>query len=148
MIIRRDKPDNDRVVPLSPNLTEALKTYLPQRGETETDHLLIFHQQVIRKTLVGRRLRHYGRQIKVEVSPHRLRHTLATRLLNQGMPITSIQKLLGHEGLDTTNDETVRQDYERAHTRLQPATSLAEEFFGAATQEVEPQPVTAEANFV
>ena len=154
LTIRRAKPDNDRVVPLSPNLIEALKTYLPQRGETKTDHLLIFHQQVIRKTLVGRRLRHYGRQIKVEVSPHRLRHTLATRLLNQGMPITSIQKLLGHEGLDTTliyarvNDETVRQDYERAHTRLQPATSLAEEFFGAATQEVEPQPVVVEANCV
>jgi len=154
MIIRRAKPDNDRVVPLSPNLLEALKAYLPQRGETETDHLLIFRRQVINKTLVGRRLRRRGRQIKVEVSPHRLRHTLATRLLNQGMPITSIQKLLGHEGLDTTliyarvNDKTVQRDYERAYIRLQPATSLAEEFFGAPTQEVEPQPVAVEANCV
>ena len=154
MIIRRAKPDNDRVVPLSPNLLEALKAYLPQRGETETDHLLVFRRQVINKTLVGRRLRRYGRQIKVEVSPHRLRHTLATRLLNQGMPITSIQKLLGHEGLDTTliyarvNDKTVQRDYERAYVRLQPATSLAEEFFGVPTQEVEPQPVAVEANCV
>ena len=37
-----------------------------------------------------------------DVSPQRLRHTLATRLLNAGMDITRIQKLLGHKHRDTT----------------------------------------------
>ncbi|MEA3340354.1 MAG: hypothetical protein U9R15_10345 [Chloroflexota bacterium] len=44
------------------------------------------------------------------------------------------------------NDETVQRDYERAYVRLQPATSLAEEFFGTPTQEVEPQLVAVETN--
>jgi len=88
------------------------------------------------------------------VSPHRLRHTLATRLLNGGMSITSLQRLLGHEKLETTliyarvHNETVRRDYERAQARLTPASSLADEFFNAPAQIVEPQPVTIEVNCV
>lgn len=154
LTIRRAKPDNDRVVPFSLNLLKALKAYLPQRGQAETDHLLIFRQQVIKKTLIGDRLRDYGRQIKVEVSPHRLRHTIATRLLNQGMPVTSIQHLLGHDRLDTTmrysrvHNETVQRDYERAYVRLLPTSSLAEDFFGVPAQVTEPQPITAEENCV
>ena len=56
----------------------------------------------------------------VKVSPHRLRHTLATRLVNAGMEITSIQKLLGHEKLTTTmiyaqvHNATVEQHFHRA----------------------------------
>lgn len=52
------------------------------------------------------------------VTPHRLRHTRATRLLNAGMPVTSVQALLGHENLATTMgyaqlyDDTVRKDYQ------------------------------------
>jgi site-specific recombinase XerD len=154
LMIRHAKPDCDRVVPLSSNLHEALKAYLPQRGEAETNHLSIFRQRVIKKTLIGDRLRRYGRQIKLEVSTHRLRHTLATRLLNQGMPVTSIQRLLGHDRLDTTmiyarvHNETVQRDYERAYERLMPASSLAEELFGAPTRVAEPQPVAVEENCV
>jgi site-specific recombinase XerD len=54
------------------------------------------------------------------LTAHRLRHTLATRLLNAGMDITGIQKLLGHEYLVTTQiyariaDRTVQTDYYRA----------------------------------
>ena len=137
-----------------PLLLKVLKAYLPQRGEAKTDHLLIFRRQVIKKTLIGDRLRDYGRQIKVEVSPHRLRHTIATRLLNQGMPVTSIQHLLGHDRLDTTmrysrvHNETVQRDYERAYDRLLPTSSLAEDFFGTPAHVTEPQPVTAEENCV
>lgn len=53
-------------------------------------------------------------------SAHRLRHTFATRLLNAGMDITRIQKLLGHQHLNTTliyarvSDATVEADYRRA----------------------------------
>ena len=59
------------------------------------------------------------------VTPHRLRHTLATRLLNCGMEITRIQKLLGHEHLDTTLiyarvlDTTVEADYRRAMRQIE-----------------------------
>ena len=50
-----------------------------------------------------RRLAWYGQQAAlVDVTPHRLRHTFATRLLNRGMPIHSLKKLLGHQHIDTT----------------------------------------------
>jgi site-specific recombinase XerD len=149
LVVRHGKSDRDRTVPLSPNLLTVLKTYLPVRGKAQTDHLLIYREQSINPSLIDGRLRRYGRQAQVQVSAHRLRHTLATRLLNEGMPITSLQRLLGHKTLNTTllyarvHNETVRRDYEHAHARLMPASLLADEFFGAPVKEAEPQPITA-----
>ncbi len=150
LIVRQGKENRDRTVPISPTLLVALRTYLPLRGQAQTDHLLIYCQQAINADMIWKRLHRYGQQAQVAVSPHRLRHTLATRLLNEGMPITSLQRLLGHEKLDTTliyarvHNETVRRDYERAFARLTPAPPLADEFFNAPTKVAEPRPVTAE----
>ena len=131
LIVRQGKDNRDRSVPLSPTLLAALKAYLPVRGNAQSDHLLIYRGLMVKAGLIRGRLHRYGQQAQVEVSPHRLRHTLATRLLNEGMPITSLQHLLGHEKLETTliyahvHDETVRRDYERAQARLS-AASLPE----------------------
>ena len=154
LTIREPKFKRDHTVPISSNLLAALKAYLPHRGEAQTDHLLIYRQQPLTRDLVQGRLRRYGLKVHIKVSPHRLRHTLATRLLNEGMPITSLQHLLGHERLDTTliyarvHNETVQRDFERACARLSPAPSLADEFFGAPAKVSEHQPVTAENDCV
>jgi site-specific recombinase XerD len=140
LMVRQGKENRDRAVPLSPTLLTALQAYLPVRGETSTDHLLIYHQQAINSSLIRKRLARYGLQAQVQVSAHRLRHTLATRLLNEGMPITSLQHLLGHEKLQTTllyarvHDETVRRDYERACERLAPPESLADQLFNTSIE--------------
>ena len=154
LIVRQGKESRDRTIPLSLTLLATLNAYLPVRGEAQTSHLLIYHQQATQSSLIRDRLNRYGKQASVKVSPHRLRHTLATRLLNEGMPITSLQRLLGHEKLDTTlvyarvHNETVRRDFERAQARLTPASPLPDEFFNAPTKIAEPQPVAAEGNCV
>jgi len=154
LIVRQGKENRDRTVPLSPSLLAVLKAYLPVRGEAPTDHLLLYRQRAVTGDMIWGRLQRYGQQAQVVVSPHRLRHTLATRLLNEGMPITSLQRLLGHEKLNTTllyarvHNETVQRDFERAQARLSPAAPLADEFFDAPTGVAQFQPATAEASCV
>jgi integrase/recombinase XerC len=154
LTVRQGKENRDRIVPLSPNLLTALKAYLPLRGEAQTDHLLIYRQQPLTRDLIRGRLRRYGQRAHVEVSPHRLRHTLATRLLNEGMPITSLRRLLGHERLDTTliyarvYNKTVQRDYEHAYARLSPAPALADEFFSVPTEVTELHSATLEDDCV
>lgn len=59
------------------------------------------------------------------LSPDKLRHTLATRLLNQGMPIHSLQKLLSHKHLNNTliyarlYDRTLYRQFQEATARLE-----------------------------
>lgn len=120
LVVREGKGKRDRVVPLSTTVCQMVNNYLAVRGPAQTDHLLIFRQKQMRPELVQTRLRRYGAAVGVEVSPHRLRHTLATRLVNAGMGIISLQRLLGHEKLDTTMiyaqvyDRTMEQDFRRA----------------------------------
>ena len=154
LLVRAGKGNRDRSVPLSPELQTILRNYLPLRGPAQSDHLLLYREQPLKPTLIQGRLRRCGQQVRVNVSPHRLRHTLATRLLNEGMPITSLQRLLGHEHVATTliyaqvHNETVQRDYERAYARLNVSSALAEELFKAPTQVVESQSVISESNCV
>jgi integrase/recombinase XerD len=142
VVVREGKGKKDRTIPLSETTIAALGAYLAVRGAAETDHLFIFRQRKIRPDLVRYRLHRYGEGAQVEVSPHRLRHTLATHLVNAGMDIVSIQRLLGHEKLTTTmiyaqvHDVTVERDFRQAMGHLEsggepPAamTPLEEDFF-------------------
>jgi integrase len=59
------------------------------------------------------------------MTPHRLRHTLATLLINQGMPIASLQKLLGHQDINKTmiyarvHDQTVKEQFSNAMNQIE-----------------------------
>ncbi len=125
LAVREGKGKRDRIIPLSATTITALHDYLTVRDTAQTDHLLIFRQRVIKPSLVQNRLRRYGKAVDVKVSPHRLRHTLATRLLNAGMDIVSIQRLLGHEKLETTmiyahvHDATVERDFRQAMASIE-----------------------------
>jgi len=125
LAVREGKGKRDRIIPLSGTTVAVLCEYLGVRGEAQTDQVLIFGQAGIRPRLVEDRLARYGAAVGVEVWPHRLRHTLATRLVNAGMDIVSIQRLLGHEKLETTmiyahvHDTTVERDFRQAMARLE-----------------------------
>jgi site-specific recombinase XerD len=153
LAVREGKGKRDRIIPLSGTTVAVLRDYLAARGEAQTDHLLVFGHSAIRPRLVEDRLGRYGVAVGVKVWPHRLRHTLATRLVNAGMDIVSIQRLLGHEKLETTmiyahvHDTTVERDFRQAMARLEashespPAaqtepTPLVEEFFSHTREPV------------
>jgi hypothetical protein len=71
------------------------------------------------------RLKSYSQRAGVKVTPHQLRHSCATLLLNAGAPALSVQSLLGHERLDTTlgyarlYDGTIAADYYRAMSQVE-----------------------------
>ena len=124
--IRAGKGNRDRIVPLSNQTVAAIELYLPVRETAETDHLLIHHNAPVKRHLIYRRLRNWGEQVDiVPLSPHRLGHTLATFLINQGMSLVSLQKFLGHQDINKTliyarvHDETVRQQFMTAMSHIE-----------------------------
>jgi site-specific recombinase XerD len=133
LCVRQGKGDRDRVVYLSEIAAQAVHRYLALCPHPE-QALLFVHPcgRALSYHWVYSRLRDLGEAAQVgQVTPHRLRHTFATRLNNSGVPITSLQKLMGHDHLSTTQiythvyDETVERDYRQAMARLQRATAIA-----------------------
>jgi integrase/recombinase XerD len=96
--VRCGKGDRDRVIPMTQQLVTALQNYLVVREPAPTDHLLVFKGAAVKTHLIPDRLRRFGHKAQTDpMTPHRLRHTLATFLINRGMPIVSLQKFLDIE---------------------------------------------------
>jgi len=125
LIVRGGKNTRDRVVYLTPILAQALQNYLSHRKSAATDHLWLRNEQPMQEHQVRQSLHHWGHISDVEVTPHRLRHTFATRLINQGVSLVSLQKLMGHKHLHTTQryarvyDATVQEQFQRAMANLE-----------------------------
>jgi integrase/recombinase XerC len=111
------KGGKERIVPFGEPAGEALRGYLPERAALRAAHstnsqeepLFVNHRggrltprSVAR--LLKRRLREAG--LPDRISPHALRHTFATHLLSAGADLRSIQELLGHASLSTTQKYT------------------------------------------
>jgi integrase len=133
LTIRRGKGQKDRVVFLTETTLRALEAYLAVRGDGTSNHVFLYRHHPVNKDLIYCRIRAAGERVGVKVSPHQLRHTCATQLLNAGCRITSIQKLLGHRKLNSTliyarvHDQTVSDDYYAAMTRIETSLNLSVE---------------------
>jgi integrase/recombinase XerD len=120
ILISKAKGGKSRYVPILPQLAQELRTHLGHRTigylfETvqQTQYSSRRIQQIIKETAADA-------QISKRVYPHLLRHSVATTLLERGMPIEQIQKFLGHAKLETTqiyaesSAEMIRASYQRA----------------------------------
>lgn len=136
ILIRAAKGLKDRSVYLTKRVIEAIEQYLEVRGPALTDHLFIYRHKPLSKDLVRDRVKAAGKRTGVKVTPHMLRHTFATQLVNAGAKITTIQALLGHVRLNTTmtyarvHDKTVMADYFRAMEQIEGAQTAV---FGPET---------------
>jgi site-specific recombinase XerD len=126
LFIRSGKGRKDRVVYLSDTTVTALRAHLSARPEPEAGYVFSIHGHVPMRATVEHRLASYGQRAHISVTPHRLRHTFASQLLAAGMPVTSLQRYLGHEKLDTTmiyaevSDPQLEQDYYRGIVSVDP----------------------------
>jgi integrase/recombinase XerC len=134
-ILVRGKGRKERQVPLGDAAAQALRIYLPQRSEKLTAAEKSTEALLVNARLRGQyRLttRSVGRIVKriavahglaAEVHPHTLRHAFGTHMLEEGADLRSIQELLGHERLSTTQRYTqltvgqVAEVYDRTHPR-------------------------------
>ena len=138
-LLIRGKGKKERLVPLGAHALRALQHYAGKvRGDrrfaeawaAERDERVLFinkHGGRISARSVRRKLDKYLRQVGLDpaISPHTLRHSFATHLLENGADLRSVQELLGHQSLSTTQVYThlttqrLRDAYDDAHPRAE-----------------------------
>jgi site-specific recombinase XerD len=126
LLVREGKGRRDRVMYLSEVAVQAVTRYLQRVAHPANGALWVRRSgRPITYQWLHARIAALGQAAGVAgLTPHRLRHTLATRLLNAGMEVTRIQKLLGHQEINTTMvyarvfDATVEADYRRAMQQI------------------------------
>ena len=124
------KRNKERIIPLLPVIVDEIKDYLEQRNTLEKivdkENLFLMLKGVkLNETFVYRIINDYFSTVseKVKKSPHILRHTFATHLLNNGADINSVKELLGHSSLASTQVYThnslaeLKKVYKNAHPR-------------------------------
>jgi integrase/recombinase XerC len=123
----RGKGKRERLVLLGDECRDALKTWLAFRETLAKSPALFVNKNGTRLTSrsVGRLLEKYLAQAGLDprASPHTIRHSFATHLLDNGADIRSVQELLGHRSLSTTQVYThvttvrLKDSYHKAHPR-------------------------------
>lgn len=125
-LVANGKGSKERSVYLSPQAERVLRTYLRERPQVSSDFVFLSYQaEGMSTTAIHKRLMRYRAQAGIYLTAHRFRHTFANDLVSANIGVTTIQKLLGHAWLETTqtyvaaNDRQVQADYAAACRMLE-----------------------------
>ena len=126
------KGNKERMIPIYPRASQAVEEYLSkarpiivQHNNKENALFLNVRGERLTRQGLWQILKGYAKaaEIDVEVTPHTLRHSFATHMLNGGADLRMVQELLGHANISTTQvythltSEHVRNTYEKSHPR-------------------------------
>ncbi len=118
------KRNKERMIPMLPNLSSNILNYIDEKDPK----IYLFESSKSKKLSIStiyRIVTKYFRSVssKVRISPHVLRHTFATHMLNKGADINTIKEILGHASLSSTQIYTkiklpkIVSDYNKSHPR-------------------------------
>jgi site-specific recombinase XerD len=138
LMIVQGKGGKSRVVYLSKDAYDALVAYLKVRKANKTQGLFLVEKGVCKEQPISvrgiqKRMEYYAGKAGVSISCHQLRHTMATQMLNADAQLETIQDLLGHNWVTTTqryckvSNLKVQRDYYKAMEVVMQRTALERE---------------------
>ena len=125
------KGRKERIIPLYEQIAKTVRQYIDEdrpklaHGRKETAMFLNARGERLTRQGFWQKLKGYAKSagLSSQVSPHTLRHSFATHMLSGGADLRSVQELLGHANISTTQvythltTEHVRRSYDKAHPR-------------------------------
>lgn len=120
----KGKGNKERIVPLGSKAISAISEYLRQRRHIKEKRLFLnSRNKGLSRQSVWLIVKQFANNVGLDISPHTLRHSFATHLLDNGADLRVVQELLGHSSISTTqiythvSNKRLKEEFEITHPR-------------------------------